>query len=190
MVFHSSYLETGSGRRIRLHLGSGSAIIPGFINIDMLSIPGVALRCDLSKKLPFKDESIHECYLCHVLEHFATDQVSQILQELSRIMKPGALLRVCVPDLDTIFRTYVNNIEWFSPPHNPWLGLIYGGQRDEFDFHRTGFNYRWMEYLLQENGFANIERYDPEEIHGIRDASFAEEPFGVNVSMNVRAIRV
>jgi predicted SAM-dependent methyltransferase len=183
-------LEPGSDRRIRLHLGSGSAIIPDFINVDMLSMPGVALRCDLSKTLPFKDESAHECYLCHVLEHFATNQVPKTLKELSRIMKPGAILRVCVPDLDIIFKTYVNKIEWFSPPHNPWLGLIYGGQKDEFDFHRTGFNYRWIEYLLEEAGFANIERYDPEEIHGIRDASFAEEPFGVNVSLNVRAIRV
>ena len=190
MVFPSSNFGTGSGRHIRLHLGSGSAIIPDFINVDILQIPGVALRCDLSKTLPFKVESIQECYLCHVLEHFATDQVPIILRELSRIMKPGALLRVCVPDLDTIFRTYVNRIEWFSPPHNPWLGLIYGGQKDEFDFHRTGFNYQWIEYLLEEAGFAQVERYDPVEIQGIRDASFAEEPFGVNVSLNVRAIRV
>ena len=105
-------------------------------------------------------------------------------------MKPGALLRVCVPDVDKIFLTYVENIKRFSPPHNLWLGYIYGRKKDEFDFHRTGFNYSWMEYLLEEAGFANIERYDPEEIHGIRDASFAEEPFGVNVSLNVRDIRV
>jgi predicted SAM-dependent methyltransferase len=118
MAFSDSYLKSGSDFRIRLHLGSGSAIIPDFINVDMLSIPGVALRCDLSKTLPFKDECANECYLCHVLEHFATNQVPQILKELSRIMKPGAILRVCVPDLDIIFRTYVNNIEWFSPPHN------------------------------------------------------------------------
>lgn len=176
-------------RSFRLHLGSGSIILPGFINVDMLSIPGVALQCDLSRILPFRTGSVDEVYLCHVLEHFATEKVPEILSELARILKRGGILRICVPDLDVIFQTYIQNIEWFSPPHNPWLGLIYGGQKDEFDFHKTGFNFRWLEHLLLEAGFTCIVRYPPEEIFGIRDASFANEPFGVNISLNVHAVR-
>ena len=63
IVFFDSYLKSGSDCRIRPHLGSGSVIIPDFINVDIFSIPGVALRCDLSKTLPFKEECAHECYL-------------------------------------------------------------------------------------------------------------------------------
>jgi predicted SAM-dependent methyltransferase len=132
---------------------------------------------------------LDEVYCCHTLEHFSTSVVPDILNDFRRILKAGGLLRVAVPDLDAICRCYVEHIDWFTPPHNPWLGLIYGGQTDPFDFHKTGFNLRWMQHLLAEAGFHDILPYQPEEICGLRDASFASEPFGISVSLNVMAVR-
>lgn len=173
----------------KLHVGCGGIIIPGYFNVDITYRPGVACLCDLNNRLPFAAGRVAEIYCCHVLEHFATDGVTAILEEFARVLKSGGMLRICVPDLDVICRCYAEHIKWFTPPHNPWLGLIYGGQTDAFDFHKTGFNFRWLQHLLIQAGFRDVRPYVPTEMHGLRDASFSTEPFDVNVSLNVTAVR-
>jgi len=173
----------------KLHVGCGAILIPGYLNVDITYRPGVACRCDLNAGLPFADHSFDEIYCCHVLEHFATSAIPDMLMEFARVLRSGGVLRVAVPDLDAICRCYTENIDWFAPPHSPWLGLIYGGQTDPFDFHKTGFNFRWLEHLLHQAEFHDIHNYGPAEICGLRDASFADEPFGVCVSLNVIAVR-
>jgi len=173
----------------RLHIGCGTILIPGYFNVDITYRPGVACLCDLNAGLPFANSSLNEVYCCHVLEHFATSAVPDILTEFARALKRGGILRVSVPDLDAIFRCYCDNIDWFTPPHDPWLGLLYGGQTNPFDFHKTGFNFRWLKHLLHRANFRDIHAYRPEEMHGLRDASFLDEPFGVHVSLNVIAVR-
>jgi hypothetical protein len=44
-----------------------------------------------------------------------------------------------VPDLRAVASMMVNRQGWFTPPHGPWLGVTYGGQKDESEFHKTGF---------------------------------------------------
>jgi len=86
-------------------------------------------------------------------------------------------------------RIYANNWQHFqTPPHSPWIGLIYGGQSTPYDYHRTGFNFVWMNHLLEAAGFVGAQEY-PHEPHwlGVRDASLAREPFGDHVSLNVLA---
>ena len=77
---------------------------------------------------------------------------------------------------------------WFTPPHGPWLGVIYGGQKDQYDFHKTGFTAPWLAHLLREAGFGEIERTTRFEEIPVADASFSPVPFGVNVSLNMRAV--
>lgn len=180
-------LATGG---VKLHVGCGANPLPGWFNVDITDRPGLAFRCDLNTGLPLADRSIDEIYCCHVLEHFATSAVPDILREFARVLRSPGILRVAVPDLDTICRCYSEHIDWFTPPHNPWLGLFYGGQTDRFDFHKTGFNFRWLEHLLHQAEFHGIRTYQPEEMYyNLRDASFADEPFGVRVSLNVLAVR-
>jgi predicted SAM-dependent methyltransferase len=112
-----------------------------------------------------------------------------MLAEFARILRSGGILRVCVPDLDAICRCYTEHIDWFTPPHDPWLGLIYGGQTDPFDFHRTGFNFRWLRHLLHQSAFHDVRTYQPEPMFGLQDASFSHEPFGICISLNVVAVR-
>jgi predicted SAM-dependent methyltransferase len=189
-LFRTSLPNTpNKSGQTRLHLGAGRIILPGFVNVDILPLQGISLILDLMASLSFGQGTVDEIYLCHVLEHFSAEKAKEELGEIARVLRHGAVLRICVSDLDMICHVYTEHLDWFTPPHNPWLGLIYGGQKDEFDFHRTGFNYRWLSYLLVQAGFESIERYEPVETAGIRDASFADEPFGVNISLNVRATR-
>ena len=70
----------------------------------------------------------------------------------------------------------------------PWLGAIYGGQKDLYDFHKTGFTAPWLTALLVAAGFGGIERVERFREVGAADASWSTAPFGTNVSLNMRAV--
>jgi predicted SAM-dependent methyltransferase len=173
---------------LRLNLGSGDVPIPGFVNLDGLSgAPGVDVVADLAEPLPYDDGSVDLIYAAHILEHFATDEVPARLGDWRRVLRPGGVLMVAVPDLDVIARTLVDRSGWFTPPNNPWLGLIYGGQKDEYDFHKTGFTAPWLIHLLHAAGFDAARRVDRFDVP-VNDASQSPLPFGRNISLNVVAV--
>jgi predicted SAM-dependent methyltransferase len=178
---------------IRLHLGCGAVRAPGYVNVDASYAAEAAdLVCDLmALHKYFSPGSIDAIYACHVLEHFSTEDARTLLGRLWTLLAPGGELRVSVPDVDRIVRIYAKNWEHFQTPGNsPWVGLIYGGQSSAHDYHKTGFNYCWLKFLLEEAGFSRIEQYAhmPHPL-GIVDASLVEEPFGEFLSLNVRATK-
>ena len=174
---------------LKINLGSGSRPLPGFVNVDALAdAPGVDVVTDISEPLPFEDGSAELIYAAHILEHFPTDQVPMLLRDWRRVLRDGGQLLVGVPDLDVIARTLVERSGWFTPPHGPWLGAIYGGQKDAYDFHKTGFNAPWLAYLLAEAGFGTVRREERFVDIGVMDATVSPLPFGANMSLNMRAI--
>jgi predicted SAM-dependent methyltransferase len=175
---------------LRLNLGSGEVALEGFTNVDALpDAPSVDVVAELSKPLPFAEGEADLIYAAHVLEHFPTEVVPQVLSDWRRVLRAAGLLLVAVPDLEHIARTLVDERPgWFTPPHNPWLGAIYGGQKDEYDFHKTGFTGPWPAGLLTEAGFGSVQRVDRFREVGAADTSFSPVPFGSNLSLNMRAV--
>jgi predicted SAM-dependent methyltransferase len=174
---------------LKLNLGSGLTPIPGFVNVDVLpDAPGVDVVADISQRLPFGDEAAKLIYASHLLEHFATDHIPELLSEWRRVLAPGGLLLVAVPDLEVIASMLTKRKSWFVPPNNPWLGALYGGQKDDYDFHKTGFTAPWLAHLLREADFGDIYRVERFREIPVSDASFSPLPFGVNVSLNIRAV--
>ena len=174
---------------LRLNLGSGLTPIPGFVNVDALEdSPGVDVVADISERLPFDDGAAELVYASHLLEHFPTDEVPRLLGEWRRVLGPGGHLLVAVPDLEVIASMLVDRKGWFTPPNGPWLGALYGGQKDGYDFHKTGFTAPWLAHLLREAGFGEIRRVDRFAEIPVADASFSPLPFGANVSLNMRGV--
>lgn len=174
----------------RLHLGCGNIRLPGFCNVDILTTPAVDVKSDISKLDNFADNSIELIYACHVLEHFSHDEAVRVLRRWFEVLEPGGELRISVPDIDRIVKIYVDNWQHFQTSGNsPWIGLLYGGQGDPYDFHKTGFNFCWMRHLLDEIGYTQIAEYphEPHFVSGVVDASLAKEPFGRFLSLNMVA---
>jgi predicted SAM-dependent methyltransferase len=176
----------------RLHLGCGNIKLDGFCNVDALATIAADVIDDIRQLRRFPDGSVQEIYACHVLEHFAHDEVQPILRRWFDILRPGGMLRISVPDIDRIVRIYHKNFKHFETTGNsPWIGLIYGGQSTPYDFHKTGFNACWLRYQLEQCGFERCEEYphEPHFVPGTIDASLAKEPFGEFLSLNMVARR-
>jgi len=94
-----------------LNLGCGSRTHPDWINIDVAARgPGV-IRHDLSRGIPLRDASCDVVYHAAVLEHLRRPEAAVFTVECRRVLKPGGVLRVGVPDLEKICRLYLARLE-------------------------------------------------------------------------------
>ena len=176
-------------KEIKLHLGCGSRYIPDFVHIDLADYPHIDYKSDVSDLSMFEDNSADLIYACHVLEHFKRDETEKILTEWYRVLKPGGSLRIAVPDFEAIVTVY----EKYSDM-GLIMGLLYGGQDYEHNFHHVAFDFKYLEKLLTKVGFKNIHRYDwRKTIHKDYDdysqayIPHMDKEHGILMSLNVEA---
>lgn len=65
---------------------------------------------DLSMGIPFPNDSIDVVYHSHMLEHLDREVAPQFMDEALRVLKPGGLQRVVVPDLERLCREYLLSV--------------------------------------------------------------------------------
>lgn len=80
---------------MKLHLGCGNDYMEGYINCDWSDSIKKDKKIDITKKLPFEDNSIEEIIINHTLEH--TQKPIEVLKEFYRICKNGAIIKISVP---------------------------------------------------------------------------------------------
>lgn len=66
---------------------------------------------DLRKGIPAPNEGVDAVYHSHVLEHIDRDAVPRFFEEIRRVLKPGGVHRVVVPDLERYAREYLESLE-------------------------------------------------------------------------------
>lgn len=69
------------------------------------------MRHDLRKGIPFPDSSADAVYHSHVFEHIDRDAVPRFLAEVHRVLKPGGVHRIVVPDLEFQARNYLDTLD-------------------------------------------------------------------------------
>ncbi len=94
-----------------LNLGCGGRFHPDWVNVDFSPADPSVLAHDLREPLPFSDGSFAVVYHSHVLEHLPRGAAPAFIRECHRVLKPAGILRVVVPDLETIARLYLRNLE-------------------------------------------------------------------------------
>lgn len=87
---------------IKLNIGSGRLLFPGFTNIDIVGfIDGngkeiVDKIMDIEKEpLPYKDKEVSEIKIDNVLEHIG--ELRFVMNECHRVLKDGGVMRGVVP---------------------------------------------------------------------------------------------
>jgi predicted SAM-dependent methyltransferase len=94
-----------------LNLGCGSRFHADWTNINFVSTNEIVMAHDLSQGIPFPDASFDVVYHSHVLEHFSQSAAASFIKECYRVLRPQGILRVVVPDLEQITRTYLHSLE-------------------------------------------------------------------------------
>src|SRR5579884_2381697 len=140
---------------MKLHLGCGKKHIPGFIHVDVEDFPHIDFRMPVNHLSFAKDASVELIYASHVLEHFGRHELDQVLHEWFRVLRKGGVLRVAVPDFEAVAMRYGSTHEL-----SELIGLVSGGQRNEYDFHKMVFDERLLRSRLLQTGFSSVARYD------------------------------
>lgn len=175
----------------KLHLGCGVKHIPGYFHVDALDYPHVDHIGPVDKLDFIADGTVDHIYACHLLEHFGRKEYMDVLKEWRRVLKTGGTLRIAVPDYEACAKLYlagkVDSIQAI-------LGLMMGGQRDQYDFHKMIFDEKSLTGYLKEAGFSEVYRWDwrTTEHAGMDDYSQAYLPHmdkvnGTLVSLNLEA---
>ncbi|MEN8263812.1 MAG: methyltransferase domain-containing protein [Nitrospirota bacterium] len=94
-----------------LNIGCGNRFNKDWINIDFNSHHSAVTAHNLLEGIPLQDGHVEVVYQSHLLEHFPKDRAQFLLSECMRVLKPGGVLRIAVPDLEGIARAYLKSLE-------------------------------------------------------------------------------
>ncbi len=94
-----------------LNIGCGARLSAGWVNLDRSPTSPETMVCDVSRGLPFPSARFDVVYHSHLLEHLRRQDAVQLLQECSRVLRVGGILRVAVPDLELQVRAYLQALE-------------------------------------------------------------------------------
>jgi predicted SAM-dependent methyltransferase len=94
-----------------LNIGCGTDYKDGWINIDNNSdnnIEKLDLNWDLRNPLPYKRNSVDFIFNEHFVEHLTVEEAQVIIKDLMRVLKPGGVLRIAMPNLEEAVDNYIN----------------------------------------------------------------------------------
>lgn len=172
--------QLASLRPLRLNLGSGFRPRTGWINVDLGD--GSDLALDLRERLPFDDNSVEAIYTEHFFEHLdypnlddstgweietatRSSDALTFLRECRRVLVPGGVLDIVVPDVEGIVREYIERHErpfpadaWWGPK---WcdtplhcVNYVFRQGRE----HKYAYDEETLQRVLEQVGFVDVVR--------------------------------
>jgi SAM-dependent methyltransferase len=93
-----------------VNIGCGRSVHPSWCNLDLTACAPGVVEHDLRTGLPFEPDSCDAVYHSHVLEHLTREDGRRLLTECFRVLKPGGVVRIVVPDLERIAQDYLKSL--------------------------------------------------------------------------------
>ena len=144
---------------LKLHVGCGNDIKPGYINIDQFS-PRADLKISI-RELNYPDNSVERIEGYMVLEHLHPNEARAFVRKAYRMLEPSGVLILECPDLEKVCRL----IQIFADDPNYLergaFGLrgIFGeptGHMTPGDYHKWGYTPSLAAKLMREGGFSRF----------------------------------
>tara|TARA_X000000950_G_C13821284_1_gene622021 strand:+ start:286 stop:822 length:537 start_codon:yes stop_codon:yes gene_type:complete len=178
---------------MKLHLGCWHRYIPGFVHVDLCELPHINFQSDIGNLSFAENNSVEYIYCSHSLEYKDYVEAEIVLKEWSRVLKPGGLIRIAVPDFDALIKLY-NQTKTIDSIIGPLFGKM--PLNEDVIYHKSVYNFEKLENLLINCGFNNVKKYDwrATEHAEIDDHSQAYYPHmdkdkGMLLSLNVECIK-
>ena len=143
----------------RLNWGCGSWTPEGWINSDIKDEPGVNLVASILDGLPLETDSIDYAVSIHALPEMHYANLIPVLQELRRVLKPGGVLRLSLPDLDKGIAAYQRgDRDYFLIPDEEAksAGAKFIVQMLWYGYSKLLFTRDFIEEMLLKAGFASV----------------------------------
>lgn len=131
IIFPAGALPTRApapSRHLKISLGAGTEPEEGFVNVDIVDMPGINVVHNLMQyPWPFEDGSADYIKAKDIIEHMAThlsdgrSSIIAFLEECHRILRPGGTLWIQTPSWEADFL-------WIDPTH------VRGFDKRSFDF--------------------------------------------------------
>jgi SAM-dependent methyltransferase len=160
-----------------IHVGAGGHTVPEEfwprdewreISVDLDPTTGPDIVADICE-IPLDDETGDAMFCSHVLEHVAEIDLTRVLSEFHRLLKPGGQLVIQVPDIQEAAQWIADGRGHEAMYHfadgvgqraaRP-LDLIYGSALDlgvrPLMGHRTGFTSTSLSWWLAQAGFDGL----------------------------------
>lgn len=175
---------------VNVHLGCGPVNHPHFINVDGSYYPHVHFQRTLTDLSCFATGSVDFLYASHCLEHFPYERTAAILAEWFRVLRPGGIARIAVPDFDALVDIYLEN----NRDIDSILVYLMGGQGFKYNIHFTQFTRDSLTHALRTAGFREVRPWaaGQDALSSIRDAASTDVHVGerrVAISLNLEATK-
>ncbi|MCD6442003.1 methyltransferase domain-containing protein [bacterium] len=162
----SRFLKNNSCKMLQVGGGKHNIKEKGWINGDII---GGNIYLNATKKLPFPNQSFQYIFAEQFLEHLSLRDGIFFLKQCFRILKPGGVIRLAVPDLKSLIRVYYDKnphvplkkaMERHKKHHNHELTTPCHFFNDFFRLwgHRFIYDEETLRRGLETAGFSNITR--------------------------------
>jgi predicted SAM-dependent methyltransferase len=180
--------------------------LPGFLIADAVPSVSTHFVTQAYNLSVLGDSSIGLLYSSHTLEHVshnlpprscasypkphydvkgcASEQLETV-REWRRVLATGGKLLVSVPDLEALTHYFLHPATT-AAEKSVISTILFGGQRDQHDFHKSGLFLALLQELLQKAGFCQIQRVP--EFGLFEDTSGKVLAEGRPISLNVVAV--
>lgn len=108
---------------------------------------------DVGKPFPVADDTVEAIFHAHVLEHLTPKVAKHCVRESYRVLAPGGVLRVGVPDLDRLVANYDS-----TDPDSFVHEMFEAAQKRDKNRHFWMYNERSLRRLLHNGGFSDVVR--------------------------------
>ncbi len=152
------------GVDLKINLGCGEHVLPPpWINVDT-AVRGEKppdIDADLKNLHMFRDGCAAIVIAIHVIEHFYRWEVEDLLQEWKRLLSPGGILVMELPNLELVCRNYLG-----GAPAPIAISAMYGdpAHKDVRMCHKWGYTPRSLKKILEGQGFVHV-RDEPAKLH-------------------------
>ncbi len=152
----------------KLHFACHKNILDSWFNIEKEEKEDNTPWINVINPLPFEDSSFDYIFLERLLQHYEYEQGLRLLKECFRILKPGGKIRIITPNLDFFIEIYNKKRKSY---HKEYISRYYSGRGKLETFvinnifrgwaHRFIYDFRTLKSSLEESGFHDIEKYNP-----------------------------
>lgn len=139
-----------------LDMGSGVSKAGPYLAVDLYDTADV--KAD-ARQLPFRDNSIGHILANNLLEHFTPQEAQDALAEWKRVLRPGGILAVMVPSVDTLIDLWSSDPDRSIELWNSIMARIYAMHNKPGMGHKWGYTLQSLALAIYGAGFHVLKLY-------------------------------